>query len=186
MFTSCSVPFLTQAEANWSTPKALSHHYLPMILLLSTWSQLWIPSSNLAFLWGRSKPSNYLLSQSFYATAVLFQDSHLSEPAHTSHLWLHAKNLQLFHNNSVSFTAHLNPSPSSPRGSFYCFHDRHPRGASATCHLDCACVYLASFQQVIFSRCHSDHATHFATACQVLPIALRIKTRFSAWVVWLY
>lgn len=133
MFSSCSVPFLTQAEANWSTPKALSHHYLPMILLLSTWSQLWIPPSNLASLWGRSKPSNYLFSQSFHATAVLFQDSHLSEPAHTSHLWPHAKNLQLFHNNSVSFTVHLNPSPSSPRGSFYCFHDHHAR--ASLCHL---------------------------------------------------
>lgn len=55
---------------------------------------------------------------------------------------------------------------------------------STICHIDYSYIYLASFQQRNFSKCHSDHATPFAEAClwQGLPIPLRIKTRFSTWV----
>lgn len=55
---------------------------------------------------------------------------------------------------------------------------------STICHIDYSYIYLASFQQRNFSRCHSDHAIPFAEAClgQGLLIPLRIKTRFSTWV----
>lgn len=92
------------------------------------------PTVNLASLLCRSEAFKLSALAIFPLNPVLFQDSHLSEPAPTS-IFGHMQETWLFLDDSLSFTAHLIHHQvlctGSPKGrsepSSYCFHDHHPR-----------------------------------------------------------